>query len=72
MKLGGTGEFPRGSLGKDDEGELNLAVAHKPTGEIIITFGKSVAWIGMEQDDAIALAKAILKHAGAKKVEITL
>ena len=61
-KLGATGEFPRGKLAKDDEGELSLAVAAKD-GSVMIAFGKSVSWIGMGPDDAEQLANIILERA---------
>ena len=67
MKLGGTGKNPRGTFGR----ELTLTVAQK-SDEVIIDFGESVKCIGMAPKDAIEFAKAILKSAGVKKVEITL
>jgi len=72
MKLGATGEFPRGSLGPHDEGELQMGVAHDADGNVHINFGKEVAWLAFPQEEAIEFAKLILRHAGAKKVEITL
>ena len=71
-KLGETGTYPRGSLGPHDEGALNMGVAHDSQGRVHITFGKEVAWLAMEQAEAIELAKAILRHAGARKIEVTL
>lgn len=72
MKFGATGKFPRGMLGPSDEGELNMGVAHDSKGTVIVNFGKEVSWFGLPPEQAIEFAKLILRHAGAKKVEITL
>ena len=71
MKLGATGQFPRGKLDPSDEGELRLKVASD--GPIVrIEFGKPVAWLGLYQPEAIELARLILKHAGVTKIEIEI
>lgn len=72
MALEPTGKFPRGMLGPSDEGALNIGVARDSKGNVILNFGKEVSWIGMPSADAVEFAKLILRHAGAKKVEITL
>lgn len=42
-KLGGTGQYPQGKLGKDDEGELRIAMAaDKRNKKVAIDFGKPV------------------------------
>ena len=72
MKFGGTGRFPRGSLGPQDEGELQFGVSHDSKGLVHINFGKDVSWLALPPETAINLARLLLKHAGAKKVEIEL
>jgi hypothetical protein len=72
MKFGATGKFPHGSLGEGDEGELKMGVAHDWDGNVHVNFGKSIRWFALPSEQAIELAKLILAHAGAKKVEITL
>lgn len=72
MELGPTGKFPRGMLGPSDEGELTMGVTHDSKGTVILNFGKEVSWIGLPPEHAVEFAKLILRHAGAKKVEITL
>jgi hypothetical protein len=72
MKLGATGKFPHGSLGPNDEGALQMGVSHDSNGNVHMNFGKHVSWIAFPSEQAIELAKLILRHAGAKKVEITL
>ena len=71
-KLGATGKYPEGSLGPHDEGALQMAVAHDSKGNVHVNFGKDVSWFSLPAPQAINLAKLILRHAGAKKVEIEL
>lgn len=71
-KFGATGEYPRGKLNEDDEGELQFGIAHDPTGVVHINFGKKVTWIALSPPDVVQLCTMLLKHAGAKKVEIEL
>jgi hypothetical protein len=63
-KVGPTGEFPEGSLGPEDEGELTIAVRHDDAGNVYIEFGKPVAWMAMPKERAAGLARLLLKHAG--------
>ena len=63
LKLGATGQFPQGKLGEGDEGELRLAVGRSDGGDVIIDFGKEVAWIGLPPAQAVSFAEAILKRA---------
>lgn len=71
-KVGATGRFPDGSMGPHDEGELQFGVAKDSQGNVHINFGKDVSWLALPPEVAINLAKLLLKHAGAKKVEIEL
>lgn len=58
--LGATGEFPRGKVNPQDEGEISMAVAADPRTEtVVINFGKPVAWLALEYDDALALSESI-------------
>jgi hypothetical protein len=63
-KLGPTGTYPRGKLSPDDEGGLLLAVGADEHGNVKIKFGKKVAWIGLNSEQAIQFAMMILKKAG--------
>lgn len=73
MKPGPTGTFPDGSLGPHDEGALMMGVSDKDQrGLIHFNFGKDVSWFAMPAEQAINLARLILKKAGAKKVTIEL
>lgn len=62
MKFGPTGKFPRGKFNANDEGALQLGVAHRDK-TVIINFGKPIAWIGLDADGAIEFAKLITRHA---------
>jgi hypothetical protein len=62
LKLGATGNYPRGQLKQDDEGEIRLAVTTRDK-TVIIDFGKPVAWIGLPAESAREFAAAIMRHA---------
>jgi len=69
--LGATGRFPMPALDDSDEGELALAVGYDPVmGLVRIDFGKPVAWLALPKDKAMELGLSLLKHAGAKTVQI--
>lgn len=55
-------EYPRGRLGADDDGALQVRMAVKD-GTVLVDFGKPVAWIGLGPDDALAMASLLLKNA---------
>jgi hypothetical protein len=59
MKLGGTGDFPRGKLNDADEGGLRMAVYVKDR-TVMVDFGKKVAWLGLDADTAEKLANSLL------------
>lgn len=71
--FGPTGTAPQGLLDDTDEGALKMGVAFdKLNGIVRVEFGKPVAWLGLPPPEAIGLAKLLLRHAGAKKIEVTL
>lgn len=67
--LGPTGEFPQGKLGPDDSGELRLAIANAK-GKVIVDFGASVRWLGLDPQDAANLAEGLLFHARQAGAEL--
>ena len=71
-KLGATGEYPDGTLGPHDEGGIQMAVAHDSKGLVHVNFGKDVSWFAVPPKQAINLGKLLMRHAGAKKIEVTL
>lgn len=69
-KIGPTGRFPQGKMSPADDGELAFGVARDSQGNVHINFGKPVSWLAMPPELAIEMAKMLLRHAGATKVEI--
>lgn len=61
-KIGPTGEFPEGKLNENDEGEILVAVGTED-GNVVITFGKRIKWVGLPPKEAVALAEAIIERA---------
>lgn len=65
-KMGATGEFPFGRLGRDDQGELTVAMkADHRQGVIRLEFGKPVAWLALPATHARHMAKLLMEHADA-------
>lgn len=63
-KMGATGQFPYGKLGKHDQGELTVAMAvDRRQGIIRMEFGKPVAWLGLPAAHARHLAKMLVQYA---------
>jgi hypothetical protein len=71
-KFGPTGDYPEGMLGPSDAGALRIGITADSKGHVIINFGTECSWIAMPAAQAIEFAKAIMKYAGAKKIEIEL
>jgi hypothetical protein len=68
VKPGPTGDFPAGKLNDEDEGGLRIAVGSE-RGNVVIAFGKPVAWIGMPPQEAADLATMIIRNARAAAKE---
>lgn len=66
LDLGGTGEFPQGQLTKEDEGEIQIAITHMH-GEVILNFGKPIAWIGFSPEQAEQIAYSLIEKASQAK-----
>lgn len=60
--LGATGQFPAGKLRDDDEGGLRMAVGVVQD-QVIVDFGKPVAWFALPASVAKTLAVSILQKA---------
>jgi hypothetical protein len=58
---GATGQFPRGKLNKDDDGELKIAVGQNK-GVVFMEFGKLISWIAMEPAQAEEFARTLLQY----------
>lgn len=62
--FGATGRYPMGKLTETDEGEIAFGVAaDKQNGKVIINFGKPTAWVGMDREQALALADSLKRKA---------
>ena len=63
-KMGATGQYPYGKLGKGDQGELTMAMAadHRQ-GVIRMEFGKPVGWLALPAAHARQLAKLLVEKA---------
>lgn len=64
LGLGATGKFPEGKLVEHDEGEIQFSV-RTFEGKVIIEWGKSVKWIGMNATQALELAACLIRHAAS-------
>jgi len=62
IKLGPTGDHPRGKLTESDEGGLKLGVTIMDN-TLVIAFGKPVEWIGLDKVTALTLAETIKRRA---------
>jgi len=71
FNLGATGRFPEGKIHASDEGELSFAVGAKE-GNVIVEFGKPVAWIGLPPQLARDFADSLTKHADALEPESSI
>lgn len=60
--LGPTGNFPRGHINLQDEGELRIGVTVE-NNTVIIAFGKSISWFGLSRLEACQFADLIKKRA---------
>ncbi len=62
LKLGATGAYPDGNIGKGDQGALRLAIAND--GKLVrVEFGKPVAWLALPPGVAKELAALLMRHA---------
>lgn len=63
---GPTGRHPDGKLTAMDEGELAFRIG-TTNRKVVLDFGTRVTWVGMDAEQAMALARMLIKH--ARKVE---
>lgn len=59
---GPTGDFPKGKMNEEDEGGLTIAIGIED-GNVVIRFGKKVAWLGLGREETKSLAESLLKYA---------
>lgn len=61
-RLGATGAFPQGKIHHTDEGEIRLMVGVE-RGKVLLAFGKPVAWIGFDPEQARQIGELLIKRA---------
>lgn len=59
---GAIGAFPQGKLTKADEGSIQFGVGVKG-GKVVLDFGTSITWVGMDAQQAADLASVLLSKA---------
>ena len=64
LHAGETGQFPQGKLTDSDEGELRIVIGSLK-GKVVLAFGKSITWIGLDPRQARGLADMIRDKAWA-------
>ncbi len=55
-------KYPSGKLNENDEGALYIRIFNQDK-NLIIDFGKQIAWIGINKQHALELANIIIKEA---------
>lgn len=69
-RIGATGRYPQGRYTNDDEGELAIAVAADPRNRIVrIEFGKPVAWLAFNPEQAETFGRMLIAKARATRGE---
>jgi hypothetical protein len=64
VPVGPTGRFPQGDVGRDDNGELQVAVATDYQHAVVrIVFGAPVGWLALPAEEARALAQMLVEKA---------
>lgn len=61
-KLGATGEYPHGTTGPEDQGELKAAVYIR-NNRMFINFGKSLSWLALTKQEALAFGNGLVQKA---------
>lgn len=63
-----SGYFPRGKAGPEDEGQLQIAIATDHQYRMVrVAFGKPIAWLGLGEAEARAIAAKLIEKADELK-----
>ena len=62
LSLGATGRFPQGKIDPHDEGEIKISIGTKEN-KVVVSFGKSISWIGFDKAQALEISETLKKHA---------
>jgi hypothetical protein len=63
--------FSRRSYGPNEKDAVPLTVACDRDGNVVVMFGKELTSFAMTREQAIDVAKLLLRHVGAKMVKVT-
>lgn len=55
-------QFPEGKITPDDEGNISVAIGIS-NGNVIINFGKPVAWLGLPPAACMEMGRTLIKRA---------
>lgn len=62
-KPGPTGEFPRGKISGDDDGEINIEFSHSDElGLVRMKFATPTRWIAFSPAEGLEMVRLILAH----------
>ena len=66
LGLGATGAYPEGVVNDLDEGEIKFGItSDRKRQKVFLNFGKAIDMVGMNPEQAIAVAQSLIKHARA-------
>ena len=54
-------QYPEGKLNESDEGEIAIAIGIEGD-NVIINFGKLVAWLGLPGEQSIEMGRTLIKR----------
>ncbi len=55
-------QFPEGKIRPEDEGAIKIAIGIE-NGNVIINFGKPVAWLGLPPSACMEMGRTLIKRA---------
>jgi hypothetical protein len=55
-------QFPEGKIHPDDEGQISVAIGID-NGNVIINFGKPIAWLGLPPAACMEMGRTLIKRA---------
>jgi hypothetical protein len=55
-------QFPEGKIHPDDEGKISVAIGID-NGNVIINFGKPIAWLGLPPSACMEMGRTLIKRA---------
>lgn len=55
-------QFPEGKITPDDEGAISVAIGIS-NGNVIINFGKPIAWLGLPPAACMEMGRTLIKRA---------